>query len=566
MSADEVHAPPLTSDPADDPSARILAELAEALADILYIIQLTPELRFEFVSTSVEQLVGYTAEEHYADPGVAQLVTSERDLAEFVAWVAGLDDGPFDFVRPWIARDGRSVWVEHRCRKHTRADGAVILFGAARDVTPRVEAEQALARSQEMYRLLAENASDVVWRTNLDAVVEWVSPSVESVLGWTPEQMCGTRIIDHVFPEDVDRVRAATTLANEGGRVSFEARYLCRDGSYRWLEITARPLLDESGAVIGKVGSCRDVHSEVEAWHALERSEQRFRLAMASAPTGMAVLGLDSQFIEVNAELCRMVGHHQDWLLTHPLTDLVHPADEDMCQRMRDDVLSGREDAQTCEVRLLHRDRSIVWAQVSLGVLRDEDGVPLSLVVQVVNVTEAHESREALRFLATHDPLTQLLNRRELLVQMSRMLVQRRRTRARMGVLFCDLDGLKQVNDTYGHAAGDDLIVEAARRITSVVREGDLVARIGGDEFVVVLPEVNDVSDALRVAEKISDAINEPMFVTGVEVPTGVSIGITVAGSTDDASSLLRQADTALYRAKASGRNRIESFDEDLLG
>ena len=114
-------------------------------------------------------------------------------------------------------------------------------------------------------------------------LVEWVSPSVTSVLGWTPAEMVGTRILDHVHPDDLDRVRTATAAANDGGRVSFEARYLCKDDTYRWLEITARPLLDESGEVIGKVGSCRDVHSEIEAWHALERSEERFRLAMASA-------------------------------------------------------------------------------------------------------------------------------------------------------------------------------------------------------------------------------------------------------------------------------------------
>ena len=544
--------------------AAVLAELAEALADVLYRIQFAPEFRFEYVSPSVEKLVGYSAEEHYADPLISEELADPQELAEFAGGLLGLPDGPVEFTKRWTAKDGHGVWAHHRCLKRTRADGSVVLFGAARDVTAQREAEQALARSQEQYRLLAENASDVVWRTDLDAHVEWISPSVTSVLGWSQSEMIGTRILDHVHPDDLDRVRSATAAANDGGRVSFEARYLCKDESYRWLEITARPLLDESGDVIGKIGSCRDVHSEVEAWHALERSEQRFRLAMESAPTGMAILDLDAQFIEVNTALCRMLGHEPDWLLKHDMPALVHPADETVCRRMRDDVIAGRTASVTEEIRLISRDHAVVWAQAALALLRDDEGLPRSLVAQFVNVTEAHESREALRFMATHDPLTQLLNRRELLVRMSMMLAHGRRGRSRMAVLFADLDGLKNANDTYGHSAGDQLIVEASRRIQAQVRDEDLVARIGGDEFVIVLPEVLDLDDALAVAAKVIHGIGKPLFIAGAEVPLGVSIGVAVAGSGDDATTLLRNADAALYRAKAAGRNRIEVHEPAL--
>jgi diguanylate cyclase (GGDEF)-like protein len=163
--------------------------------------------------------------------------------------------------------------------------------------------------------------------------------------------------------------------------------------------------------------------------------------------------------------------------------------------------------------------------------------------------------------MATHDPLTLLLNRRELLVRMSLVLAHQPRGNTRMAVLFADLDGLKQVNDTYGHAAGDQLIVEAGRRIAAPVRDQDLTARIGGDEFVVVLPEVTDVDAALAVAGKISDAIAQPTYIAGQCVPLGVSIGVAVADEGEDATSLLRRADAALYRAKQSGGSRIEVAD-----
>lgn len=550
-----------SSRPAREATAELAAQLAEALADVVYAMRLAPDTAFEYISPSVEALTGWSADDFYRDPTIAVSNTPPEQNLQIKAAFAADPGIVTDFTVQWTRRDGHAIWTHHRCRKTVRDDGSVIVYAAARDVTAQKEAEAALAASQETYRLLAENASDVVWRTNLDAEIEWVSPSVVGVLGWLPSEMIGIPIHEHVHQEDLDEVRAATAMANEGGRVSFEARYQCKDGSYRWLEITARPLHDANGTVIGKVGSCRDVHSEVEAWHALERSEQRFRLAMESAPTGMAVLALDSEFIEVNAELARMLGYTQEWLLEHPMTHVVHPADEETCRRLRDEVLSGYRTSVTEEIRLIDRDHAVVWAQVSLALLRDEAGVPNSFVAQFVNVTEAHESREALRFMATHDPMTHLLNRRELLVQMSTILAHRGRGEAVMGVLFCDLDGLKNANDTLGHAAGDQLIMEAGRRISVQVRDGDLAARIGGDEFVVVLPEVHGIDDALRVARKISTAISAPVVAAGVEVPMSISIGVCVARTNDDATALLRKADAALYRAKASGGASIEVYD-----
>jgi diguanylate cyclase (GGDEF)-like protein/PAS domain S-box-containing protein len=545
-------------------ASAVATELAEALGDVVYAFRVEPDMAFEYISPAVLTLTGYSAEEYYADPSIAVENTAPEHQEVIQAAYGAEEHVLTEFTVPWRHKEGHVIWTHHRCRKAVRPDGSVVVYSAARDVTAQKAAEMALSRSQDQYRLLAENASDVVWRTDLDAIVEWVSPSITSVLGWSPDEFVGSRILDHVHPDDAHRVRSATAAANDGGRVSFEARYLCKDDSYRWLEITARPLIGPNGDVVGKVGSCRDVHSEVEAWHALERSEQRFRLAMESAPTGMAILELDAQFVEVNAALSRMLGHEQDWLLGRDLPSLVHPADEIVCRRMRDDVISGRAASVTEEIRLVSSDHTVVWAQAALALLRDDEGLPRSLVAQFVNVTEAHDSREALRFMATHDPLTQLLNRRELLVRMSMMLAHGRRGRSRMAVLFADLDGLKHANDSYGHSAGDQLIIEASRRIQAQVRDEDLVARIGGDEFVVVLPEVLDLDDALAVADKIIASIGRPLFIAGAEVPIGVSIGVAVARSGDDATTLLRDADAALYRAKEAGRNRIEVHDRAL--
>lgn len=560
----------MTAEPVTNPAgsaraalaaAEVAAELAEELSDVVYALRVAPDMAFEYVSSSLEQLIGFPIDEHYTDPNLHLRRVDPRDLPAVTAVMEAPTGAVLDVRARWLHRDGRTVWGHHRCRKQRRDDGSVVLYGAARDVTAQVEAELALAASQQRYRLLAENASDVVFRTDTDAVVEWVSPSVTTVTGWAPEEMVGRRITEFAHPDDLDRIRSAGDTANEGGRVTFEARYITKDGDYRWLEITARPLADEDGVIVGRAGSCRDVTSEVQAWQALERSEQRFRLAMESAPTGMAVVDLERRLVEVNAALCRMLGREPSWLLAHGLADIVHPSDEAIDLRLRDEVLSSPSTSATHEMRLVRRDRATVWVQHSVGLLRDEAGVPLSYVSQFVNVTEAREAREALHFLATHDPLTQLLNRRELLARMSTVLGHPARAGRRLAVLFADLDGLKAINDTFGHGAGDRLIAEAGARIARQVRDDDLAARIGGDEFVVVLPAVGSLDDALLVAAKVRDAIVEPVVISGQPLPVGVSIGVALAEEGEDATVVLQRADAALYRAKRSGSNRIESFD-----
>ena len=536
------------------------AEFSERLGDVVYALQLNPEPHFLYISPSVLHLSGYSDEEHYQDASIAIESTDPRDRAKIQEAFAAPPGEIQEFVVRWIRRDRHITWTHHRTRKQVLDDGSVVIYAAARDVTAKVKAEAGLAASEERYRLLAENASDVVWRTDAQAVLEWVSPSVEAVLGWRPFEMVGRRITDLVHPEELDQVVAAGSEVTSGERATFEARYLTKAGTYRWLEVTARPVVDEDGVVVGRVGSCRDVHSEVEAWQAMERSESRFRLAMESAPTGMALMDLDRRFVEVNPALCRMLSCDAAHLIGRRMVDILNASDDDVDLRMRDELLSGATSSATHEIRLIRTDGVMVWAQHAMGLLRDEFGVPQSYVSQFVNVTEAREAREALHFMATHDPLTQLLNRRELLARMSKVLGHAPRGGSKLAVLFADLDGLKTVNDTFGHAAGDELIIEVARRIAALVRDDDLAARIGGDEFVVVLPAVADEEGAQSVAEKVKEAVMAPLLVDGYPVPVGVSIGIAVAAAGDDPQTLLRHADSALYLAKKNGGSRIEVY------
>lgn len=468
---------------------------------------------------------------------------------------------------PVVCADGSRRWSDVTTQFVRDADGIVqSAIALYHDVTAQVDAERARAESEEQYRLLAENASDIVFRARPDGVIDWVSPSVVDLLGLRPEEIIGRLGAGLLHPDDRARSAAAVTAVNSGERAAYEARFRRADGTYRWMQVTARPIRDERGAVIGRVGSWRDVESQMEAVEALQLSERRFRLAMESAPTGMAIVDLDRRFIDVNPALCRMLDRDEDWLLAHRVVDIIDPEDDLLDLQMRTRLVAGDTASLSSEKRLLRADGATVWVDHALGLMRDEAGLPLYFVSQFANVTEARSAREALHFMATHDPLTQLVNRRELIDRMSRLLAHTPRTGTRLGILYLDLDGFKPVNDEFGHAIGDQLLVEVATRLAAQVRSEDYVGRMGGDEFVVVLRAIQTADDARGIARKLIDAVEVPFAIEGRSLRVSASVGIAVAEPGEDPDLVLRRADEALYAAKRSGRSTMRLYDRESMG
>lgn len=429
------------------------------------------------------------------------------------------------------------------------------------DVTDRVAIEQALAESEEHFRLLAENSADVVFRLGLDFRIEWVSPSVTRVLGWEPEDLIGRAKDDLVHPDDTAGTRAHTAALTDAAERRSRALQIVRaDGDAVWFSEMTTPIRDTTGAVSTYVVALRNIDAETRAAQALALSEQRFRLAMESAPSGMALVDLDRKFVQVNQALVRMLHRDADWLLQHRVPDILPDTDQELDLKMRALVLSGRVSSAVREHRLELPDKKRIWVQHSVGLLRDDEGTPLSYISQFLDVTDARESRRALEFLATHDSLTQLANRHALVDQMERILTRHPRSGGnRLGVLFIDLDSLKPINDRFGHATGDRVITDVAALIRDHVRAGDLVARFGGDEFVALLPDLATLDDARAVGEKVRTIIAESRGIGGLGFPVTVSVGAAVAEPGDSPDRVMSRADTAVYRAKNAGGNRTEA-------
>jgi len=241
-------------------------------------------------------------------------------------------------------------------------------------------------------------------------------------------------------------------------------------------------------------------------------------------------------------------------------------------------LVAGETAAVELETRYLHRAEREIWGQASASLVGDDAGVPLYVILQIQDVTERKALAEKLRHLALHDPLTGLANRTLFLERLAAAFgspfesasVEALDGRAGplVAVLYLDLDGFKSVNDRFGHEAGDELLAIVARRLLGAIRPGDVVARFGGDEFTVLLTDLDGADGARAIADRLLSAVRQPVVLGNGRHPTiGACAGIAVGErSTTTPGELLRAADTALYRAKAGGPNAVALFDPLLDG
>ena len=421
-----------------------------------------------------------------------------------------------------------------------------------------------LARSRAEYRLLVENASDLVMRSSPAGTIEWVSPSATRALGWTEAELVGRDGATLGHPDELARARAESELLNAGHEVTSLYRALRKDGTYRWFRMNVRPVNDESGAVVARVSAWQDAQAEVEADEARAASEGMFRKAMNSAAIGMVVAEPDGRMRLVNPALCEMLDRDAVWLCSHRLADLVHPDDVDRVVAERAELLVTGGDAYVSQVRLLRADGTSIWVRRTAVIVRGSDDRPESMVLQIEDVTSERRAREQLAFQAFHDPLTGLRNRAWIVDMLESDLLEARRARKAVGVLFVDLDNFKVVNDSLGHAAGDEMLATLARRIAGALSTEFRIGRFGGDEFLVVIPAVDDVHDVELVAERVASAVSAPLDVAGHNVVTSASIGVAMSNEASTPESLLRDADAAVHRAKSSGRARWHFFDEEM--
>jgi diguanylate cyclase (GGDEF)-like protein/PAS domain S-box-containing protein len=428
--------------------------------------------------------------------------------------------------------------------------------------TRRRAAEQTHA-AQYARSLLAASLDPLV-TISPEGMITDVNEATIKVTGVPRDELVGTDFCQY-FTEPEKAKEIYQLVFAHGTAVDYPLTMRHRDGTLTEVLYNASVYPDAGGNVLGVLAAARDVTEQRRAdqnARSLAAAEDLVRTVMGSAPIGIALADLDGSIRVVNRSLCDLLGYDEASLLAHRLQDYVHSDDVEEALEYRARVIAGSSDQSATKVRLVRADGALVWARRVYVLISGADGQPNLLMVQAEDITAEHEAQEALAYQAFHDPLTGLHNRAWILDILEIDLSVASRLGTSVGALFVDLDNFKVVNDSLGHTAGDEVLATVAGRIVAALRPGDRVGRFGGDEFVIVVQDVHDVLDVEGCAERVSASIAADLQVQGHRIVPTASIGIATSTSTSTPDSLLRDADSALFRAKAAGRARWHFFDD----
>jgi diguanylate cyclase (GGDEF)-like protein/PAS domain S-box-containing protein len=651
------------------------------------------------------------------------------------AELAGTPDS-VTFAKRYVRADGAVVWVEITSSIVLADDGQPeALFGQILDVTARRAAEDALRASQEAFARAFEDAPIGMSMTAgvLDETrIVRVNPAFCEIFRATPEELIAAGPRTLVHPDDLPLAAEPWRRMISGAARHFavEQRMVRPDGSVFWAATHGSLVRDADGTPLYVITQLQDISDRKAGEHGLRAAERRFRSAFEDAGTAMSLIGLDRGLMRVNRALCELLGRGEDDLIGRDARSLLHPDELAAADENVERLLSGRlaSDSYARDVRWVHADGHVVPTRITASLVRDDDGEPLYVVEQIVDMSAEREARELaerrigqqsavarlgqqalaepdlgslfeaattviaatlgasyaslcarhaddelrliagvgwaadtlrrtaatsshagytfvrgapvvvvdaeredrfctepmraqsilsgvmvvvagtgdepfgvlgahaterlafttddtafltsvanvltgairrdtaardLRHQSLHDPLTALPNRALLLDRLRQGLARARRDGSTLGVLFCDMDDFKYVNDSLGHDAGDRLLATLAPRLQQTLRGTDTLARFGGDEFIVVCEGLHDPSEVIAVADRLLAAAALPVDLGGREFVPTASIGIAIAppGTHVEPEELLRDADVAMYGAKSRGKGRYELFD-----
>ena len=671
-------------------SARLQAESAVRESEELYrtlveaspdaVLLISPDGMVVKANLRAAELLAFENPSDMADLNARDFF-SEEDLERVLAHIerdgsaGGAGENEYTFSR----QDGSTVPVEITVAALTDADGDNAGYmGVARDITERKLADEALRQSEEKYRDLVENSNEIIFTLDENAVVTYISPAVESIGGFRPEEVIGRSSTEFIHADDLADVAMSLQNVLAGELDPTEYRLRTKAGGYRWVRSASKPIY-EGSEIVGVRGVLVDITEKRAAEDALRASERRFRALVEHSTDGVALVASDGVLTFTGPSTERILGYRSDELVGIDHTELVHPEDRGSVAAAMADLLATPDESAAMMLRCKHKDGSWRWIEgvgtnllnepsveaivfnyrditerkladealkrseenhkalalaipdVMVRVRRDGtiidfkvderhvlsppetdvadttldailpehsaqfmrcvdisistretqvleyqqtiSGKPLEFEARIVassddeavaivrDITERKNSERIIRQLAYHDALTGLPNRALFEDRLKMAVAQARRAGEKLAVMFLDLDRFKLVNDTLGHGAGDKLLSMVADELTGLLREGDTIARVGGDEFTLLLSKINGSLDAVEVADRILARLKQPKRIGGQEFRVTTSIGITVfPGDGDDPETLLRNADTAMYRAKERGRDNHQLF------
>jgi diguanylate cyclase (GGDEF)-like protein/PAS domain S-box-containing protein len=519
-----------------------------------------------FVSPQVEALLGYSADEFRQQGDSLWFKSVHPDDKEKVgqAFEALIDEGkPYDIECRARKKNGEWFWAHDRAVATSDSNGSRVVTGLISDITVRKTGEE----SENRYRLLFENMLEGFAHCEMlfddrGRPIDFVYLAVNSAFGKLTGQ---TNVVGKKFSEivpgsedsqrDLVEICSRVALTSRPERFEIEIR-----GLGMWFSISA----------YGAGNSCfvatfDNITERKRLEQSLREAEEKYRAIFEDAVVGIFQSTPGGRYINVNPAMARMLGYDSPHELISSITDISeqiyvdHKRREELTRLLIDEGM-----VKNFECEVYRKDGSKMWFSANMRTV-SEDGVVVGYEGTNADITDRKVAEERIQYLAYYDALTGLPNRTLLQDRLTKALADGRRQRYEIALLFLDLDRFKDINDSLGHSAGDLLLKEVAERLETWGREQDTVARLGGDEFMIALTHLKDTADAAVAAERLMDAMTAEFVVRGHSIHVGCSIGISIFPEHGtDCETLIKNADAAMYSAKANGRNNFRFYTEDM--
>ena len=448
---------------------------------------------------------------------------------------------------------GEVGWLE--CDARWNRDTELCLC-ALHDVSARKRTELALREQTTQLRVLADNVPALIaYYEQQGFRCTFANRHYASALGWTPENILGRTAAEIVGERGWQQIRPyIERVVETRAQVSYERELTDAAGRPQWLEVDVLPNFDDEGELSGAFVRVTDITKHRLAERAVRESEERLAKFMQASAEGI-LFHRNGTVIDINAPICELTGYVRDEVIGRQTSEFLAP---DHLPRAQQALATGAETA---------------WESVALG--RSGERIPVELITRSImrsgerlrlvivrDIRERVAAQARIHHLAHHDALTGLPNRAAFGLQLEQLTASHRAGDAQIALLFIDLDHFKRINDSLGHLVGDLLLQTVTARITDNLRADDLVARFGGDEFMVLIPGVTDRSVVEQVAGKLLAVIEAPLEAAGRSISVSPSIGVSLFpehGRTP--AELIQHADAAMYMAKARGRANVQFFD-----
>lgn len=528
-----------------------LRRITDNMEDL--VLQVNLKGTIEFISPSVKKVLDYDIADLIGHSVISFIHEDDLARAMLVLKKGGKEGENKTEIRV-RHQDGRFFWFEVIGAAIRNEKGKIVgaVLGG-RNITQRKEIENNLRQSEETFRALTESTGVAIFVVQGEKF-RYINKAFSDLSGYTMEDLQDLRFWDLIAPEMRDFVQEQGLARQRGEKLlsNYEIKYLTKTGVKKIGDFAATFIHYEGRSAM--IASISDTTERKKKEEELRASEERYRTIIENIEDGYFEVNLKGDMIDVSDPCLKITGTNRDGIIGMNFRDFSPKDNWPKIYEAFYKVFETGEPLRGLAWETVRPDGLRQFIEVSVTLKKDEAGQPVGFRGIVRDVTERKQREDTIQWMAYHDILTGLPNRALFYDRAAMVLAQAKRKQWRFGLMMLDLDRFKDINDTYGHDSGDKLLIGVARCLEQAVREQDTVARIGGDEFVIILPEVSSPADVKMIGERIVEGFQKPISIGQKELTAAFSIGMALyPDDSCDIEGLMHHADEAMYKIKVEG-------------